>query len=57
MVDFSTIEDKILKSMWKQRRFFDPQNYIEKVRGNDMEICRNLVFDVSTSYPHRIDVD
>ena len=36
------------KSTWKLRRFFDHQNYMEKVRGNDLEIRRNLVFDVST---------
>ena len=30
----------------KQRGFFDQRNYIEKVRGTDMEIRRHLVFDV-----------
>ena len=30
------------------RGFFDHRNYIVKVRGNDVEIRRNLVFDVST---------
>ena len=34
--------------MWKPRGFFDQRNYIENVRGNDVEIRRNLVFDVST---------
>ena len=32
----------------KRREFFDQRNYIEKVRGNDVEIRRNLVFDVPT---------
>ena len=36
------------KSTWKPRGFFDQRNHIEKVRGNDVEIRRNLVFDVST---------
>ena len=43
-VDFSTIE----RSTWKRRGFFDQRNYIEKVRGNDVEIRQNLVLDVST---------
>ena len=30
---------------------------MEEVPGNDVEIRRNLVFDVSTQYPRRIDVD
>ena len=47
-VYFSTIEIYIEKSTWKQCGFFDHRNYIEKVRGNDVEIRRNLVFDVST---------
>ena len=34
--------------MWKQRGFFDQRNYIQKVRGNEVEIRRNLVFEVST---------
>ena len=34
--------------MRKQHGFFDQRNYIEKVRGNDMEIRQNLVFDLST---------
>ena len=38
----------IEKSTWKQHGFFDQRNYIEKVRGSDVEIRRNLVFDVST---------
>ena len=38
----------IEKSTWKPRGFFDQQNHIEKVRGNDVETRRNLVFDVST---------
>ena len=36
------------KSTGKPRGFFDHRNYIEKVRRNDVEIRRNLVFDVST---------
>ena len=36
------------KSAWKQRGFFGHRNYIEKVCGNDVEIHRNLVIDVST---------
>ena len=47
----------IEKSTWKQYGFVDKKNYIEKVRGNDVEIRRNLVFDISTYYPRRIDVD
>ena len=43
-------------SAWKQRGFLDTRNYIEKVSGNDVEIRGKLVFDVSTYYPHRIDV-
>ena len=31
----------------KRRGFFDQRNYIKKVRGNDVEICHNFVFDVS----------
>ena len=38
----------IEKSSWKQRGFFDHRNYIEKVRRNEMEVRRNLAFDVST---------
>ena len=38
----------IEKSRRKPRGFFDQRNYIEKVHGNDVEIHRNLVFDVST---------
>ena len=36
------------KSTWKRSGFLDHQNYIEKERGNDVEIRRDLVFDVST---------
>ena len=36
------------KSTRKQRGFFDQRNYIQKVRGNEVEIRRNLVFEVST---------
>ena len=45
---FSSIEITLKKSTWKRRAFLDQQNYIEKVRGNDVEIGRNLVFDVSS---------
>ena len=45
------------KSTWKRPWFFDQQNYIEKIRENNVEICRNLVFDVLTLYPRPIDVD
>ena len=38
----------IEKSTRKPRGFFDQRNHIEKVRGNDVETRRNLVFDVST---------
>ena len=34
--------------MSKRRGFFDHQNYVEKVLGNEVEIRQNLVFDVST---------
>ena len=56
-VNFSTSEiargffdhrNYIKKGTWKQLGFFDQRNYIEKVRRNDAEIRRNLVFDVST---------
>ena len=47
-VNFWTSKITSKKSTWKPRGFFDHQNYIEKVRGNDVEIRRNLVFDVST---------
>ena len=39
-VDFSTIEITSKKSTWKRRGFFDRRNYMGKVRGNDVEICR-----------------
>ena len=41
-------QNYIAKSTWKQRGFLDQQNYVEKVRGNDSEIRRNLLFDKST---------
>ena len=47
----------VKKSTWKQRGFFDQRNYIKKVRGNDLEICQNLFFDLSTWYRRQIDVD
>ena len=40
-------QNYIAKSTWKQRGFLDQQNYVEKVRGNDSEIRRNLLFDKS----------
>ena len=45
------------KGTWKRRGYFDQRNYIEKVRGNDVEIRRNVVFNISTENPRRIDVD
>ena len=30
------------KSTWKRRGFLDQRNYIENVRGNDVEIRQNL---------------
>ena len=44
------------KSTWKRRGLFDHRNYIEKVRGNDVDIRRNLLFDVSTSYRRGVPV-
>ena len=38
----------IEKITWKRSGFLDHRDYIEKVCGNDVEIRRNLVFDVST---------
>ena len=35
------------KRTWKRLGFFDQRNYIEKVCRNDVEIRRNLVFDIS----------
>ena len=46
--EFFDQQNDIEKSTWKPRGFFDHRNYIEKVRGNDVEIRRNLLFDVST---------
>ena len=36
------------KSTWKQHGFFDQRNYIEKVRGNDVEICRSSTYQHNT---------
>ena len=36
----------VKRGTWKRREFFDQRNYIEKVQGNDVEIRRNLAFDV-----------
>ena len=47
-ISISDHRNYVEKSMWKRRGFFDQRNYIEKVRGNDVEIRQNLVFDVST---------
>ena len=41
------------KSTWKRRVFFDHRNFIEKVRGKDAEIRRNLV----SAYRCNIDVE
>ena len=49
-------QNYIEKSTWKRRGFFNQRNYIEEVRGNDVKICQNLIFDVSTQHPRRIDV-
>ena len=43
-VDFSTVET----TSKKLRGFFDQPNYTEKLCGNDVEIRRNLAFNVST---------
>ena len=45
-VDFSTIEITSKKYV-ETTRIFRSRNHIEKVRGDDMEIRRNLIFDVS----------
>ena len=47
-LSFWTIEITSKKSTWKRRGFFDQQNYVAKIRGKDVEIRQNLVFDVST---------
>ena len=54
---FFGYENQVEKSTWKRRGFFAQQNYIKKVRGNDVEIRRNLVFDVLQQCPRRIDVN
>ena len=36
----------IITLSWKRCGSFDQRNYIEKLRGNDVEFCRNLFFDV-----------
>ena len=41
-------QNYVEKSTLKRRGFFDHRNYMEKVRRNDVEIGRILVFDVST---------
>ena len=47
-MDFFKNYVESIKSMWKQHGFFNQQYYIKKVRGNDVKICQNLVFDVNT---------
>ena len=42
------LSNYVEKGTWKGRWFFDQQNYIKKVHGNDVQIRRNLAFDVST---------
>ena len=54
---FFSHRNYVKKSTWKRGGFFDQRNYIEKIRGNDAEIRRNLVFDVSMYYRRRIDLD
>ena len=56
-VDFSTSEITSKKLLENEVDFFDEPSYIEKVRGNDMEIRRNLVFDVSPSNRRLFDVE
>ena len=41
-------QNYIEKSTWKQRGFSTIKITSTKVRGNDVKICRNLVFGVST---------
>ena len=45
-VDISTSKITSNKVCGNNAYFLDHRNYIEKVRGNDVEICRNLIFDV-----------
>ena len=50
-VDFSTIEITSKKVRGSDVGFsISERNYIKKVHGNDVEIRRNLVLDVSTCY-------
>ena len=45
---FSDQQNYIEKSTSKRGGFFDQRNYIEKVRGNDLKIRQNLVFNIWT---------
>ena len=45
------------KKVRKKSGFFDQRNYMEKVRENDVEVRRNLVFNISRQCRHIIDVD
>ena len=56
-MDFSTIEITWKKVRGNNADFLTIEITSKKIRGNDVEIRRNLVFDVSTEYPPRIDVD
>ena len=49
-MNFSNSEITSKKSIWQQRGFFDQQNYIEKLRENDVKIRRNLILDLLTRY-------
>ena len=55
-VGFSTREISS-KKVRKKSGFFDQRNYMEKVRENDVEVRRNLVFNISRQCRHIIDVD
>ena len=56
-MNFSNSEITSKKSIWQQRGFFDQQNYIEKLRENDVKIRRNLILDLLTRYQCWINVD
>ena len=55
--DFSTTEIKSKKVRGNHVDLSTIEITSKKVLGNHVEIRRNLVFDVSTQYPRRIDVD
>ena len=56
-VEFSTSEITSKKVRGNHVKFSTSEITPKKVRGNDVETRRNLVFDVSTQYPRRINVD